>query len=512
MSSSAQLSSVRTPVSGGWWRLLNASQWFVFTLAALGWFFDTMDQQLFTISRSITMAALFPKEAFEVQADYGRWATAIFIIGWATGGLFFGVLGDKWGRAKTMATSILAYAIFTGLSGLATTFDQFALFRFFTGLGVGGEFAVGAALVAEVMPEGARAGALGMLQALSAIGNVVGALLLGVIVPRHGFFGGWQGLYFVGAAPALLAVFVFFRLREPEKWVAARRKVKAAGAAGAQFGAMSQLFSIPRWRRSTLVGLGLVTAGALTLWGAGFWGSDLIDSAIPTIPGEIKPMLERDLAATPAPNLASMPEAEAAVVRDLTRRLGPHPSTWPAFTTEERAKITALVQNSRTKDEKTRLKSTAGILQQIGAFTGMCLFGLISSRIGHKKTFFFSFLLGWTSLVLMFYGFHHPYQIWFLWPMMGIGVLGPFGGYAIYLPELFPTRLRSTGISFCYNVARYVTAGGLFVLSPIARHFNWAFGLEGFRVLSLAISFAYLFGFLALIWAPETSGKPLPED
>jgi hypothetical protein len=90
--------------------------------------------------------------------------------------------------------------------------------------------------------------------------------------------------------------------------------------------------------------------------------------------------------------------------------------------------------------------------------------------------------------------------------------LGPFGGYAIYLPELFPTRLRSTGISFCYNVARYITAAGLFVLSPIAKHFNWAFGLEGFRVVSLAITFAYIFGFVALIWAPETSGKPLPED
>jgi hypothetical protein len=99
-----------------------------------------------------------------------------------------------------------------------------------------------------------------------------------------------------------------------------------------------------------------------------------------------------------------------------------------------------------------------------------------------------------------------------MWPLMGFGVLGPFGGYAIYLPELFPTRLRSTGISFCYNSARYLTAAGLFFMSDIAKSFNWAFGLEGFRVVSLSITLVYLVGFLALIWAPETSGQPLPED
>ena len=309
------IASERLASSSGWWRHLNGYQWFVFILAAFGWLFDTMDQQLFTISRSITMAALLPGTSFEIQANHGRLATALFIVGWATGGLIFGVLGDKWGRAKTMAAAIFVYAGFTGLSGLATTFNAFAAFRLLTGIGVGGEFAVGAALVAETMPQQSRAGALGMLQALSAVGNILGAWLLGVIVPREGFFGGWQGLYFVGAAPALLAVFVFLRLREPEKWVQARKNRIASGEGNKQFGAISQLFSVPRWRRSTLVGLGLVTAGALTLWGAGFWGSDLIDSAIPTIPADIKPKLLQVLALNPLPDLASLSVPRAKVGR-----------------------------------------------------------------------------------------------------------------------------------------------------------------------------------------------------
>src|SRR6185295_6913371 len=146
---------------------------------------------------------------------YGGIVTSIFIIGWATGGLIFGVLGDRWGRAKTMALTILVYAFFTGFSALAQNWWQFAICRFLTGLGVGGEFAAGASLLAEVIPQGARAKALGMLQALSAVGNVFGAALFAYIEPRFS----WKELYFVGAAPALLAVFVRIGLKEPDKWV-----------------------------------------------------------------------------------------------------------------------------------------------------------------------------------------------------------------------------------------------------------------------------------------------------
>src|SRR4029079_16631873 len=108
---------------------------------------------------------------------YSAYATSIFLMGWATGGLFFGVLGDRIGRARTMVITILVYSLCTGLSALSVGFWDFAFYRFITGLGVGGEFAVGVSLVAEVMPDRARPFALGLLQALSAVGNITAAVI-----------------------------------------------------------------------------------------------------------------------------------------------------------------------------------------------------------------------------------------------------------------------------------------------------------------------------------------------
>src|SRR5678815_4133133 len=135
------MAEVQTPISTPaatttgvpWWRLLNRYHWFVLIVAALGWLFDCLDQQLFTLSRGRAMQALLPKGSNIVQ--WGTYSTSIFLIGWATGGLFFGMLGDRIGRAKTMMITILVYSICTGLSALSQGFWDFAFYRFITGLG-----------------------------------------------------------------------------------------------------------------------------------------------------------------------------------------------------------------------------------------------------------------------------------------------------------------------------------------------------------------------------------------
>src|SRR5262245_53183058 len=166
-----------------WYKTLTRYHWFVLAVAALGWLFDTMDQQLFNLARAPAMKALVVTSQDDASAagaritEFAGYATSIFLIGWATGGLFFGVLGDRIGRVKTMMLTILLYSLFTGLSAFSQNFWQFAVFRFLTGLGVGGEFAVGVSLVAEVMPDKARPFALGLLQALSAVGNISAALI-----------------------------------------------------------------------------------------------------------------------------------------------------------------------------------------------------------------------------------------------------------------------------------------------------------------------------------------------
>src|SRR5258707_3749891 len=165
-----------------WYQLLNRYHWFVLVVAALGWLFDCLDQQLFILARPQAMAELLrhitdPAASKFWTQTFGDISTSVFIAGWATGGLIFGMLGDRIGRAKTMMLTILIYSACTGLSALSQTVYDFAFYRFLTGLGVGGEFAVGVALVAKVMPANARTGALGLLQAFLALGNITAAFI-----------------------------------------------------------------------------------------------------------------------------------------------------------------------------------------------------------------------------------------------------------------------------------------------------------------------------------------------
>src|SRR3954469_19344093 len=232
---------VSPPAPGPWWRELNRYHWFVLVVAALGWLFDTMDQQLFNLARVPAMRGLL--KPGEDVALYSGYATAIFLIGWATGGLTFGVLGDRIGRAKTMMWTILIYSVCTGLSAFSRGFWDFAFFRFITGLGVGGEFAVGVSLVAEVMPDKARPHALGLLQSLSAFGNITAALVsmgLGHLEESGAITSAWRWMFVIGAGPAMLALIIRARLKEPERWQAAVAAQKAAGKA--HLGSYEELF------------------------------------------------------------------------------------------------------------------------------------------------------------------------------------------------------------------------------------------------------------------------------
>src|SRR5439155_20065137 len=274
-----------------WYQLLNRYHWFVLVVAALGWLFDCLDQQLFILARPQAMAQLITKadssaELTRLRSNAGDVATSVFIAGWATGGLIFGMLGDRIGRARTMLITILMYSLCTGLSAFSVTVYDFAFYRFLTGLGVGGEFAVGVALVAEVMPTRARTYTLALLQALSALGNISAAFInLGLgIAEGEGMLDSpllrslgldnspWRLMFLIGAIPALLALVIRRRLKEPERW----QKVSHEGAVSNQLGSYTKLFSHPTWRKHALLGLALACSGVIGLWAVGFYTPDLI--------------------------------------------------------------------------------------------------------------------------------------------------------------------------------------------------------------------------------------------
>jgi MFS family permease len=452
-----------------WYKLLTRYHWFVFIVAALGWLFDTMDQQLFVLARNEAVADLLPVPDGMTKADfmkkvvpeYGGYATSVFLIGWAMGGLGFGIMGDRVGRVKTMLATILLYSIFTGLSVFSTGYYDFLIYRFFTGLGVGGEFAVGVALVAEVMPDRARPYALSWLQALSAIGNCTAAsiyIVLGHIQSTGGLSGYflpggapltvWRIAFGIGTLPALLAIVIRRRLKEPERW--------QAGTSGKKAGSYAEMFGDPILRRNALVGLAIGFAGVVGLWGIGFFSVQLQQS-----------VFTQSFAAE------GMPEAE----------IPGQVKKWSGYTS---------------------------LMLNVGAFFGMVLSGLVAQRLGRRKAFAIAFTLGMISTASVFWFFDSRDDVFWLIPLMGVCLLSIFGCLAIYFPELFPTRLRSTGTSFCYNVGRFVAAIGpaIFgVLTSSVFHKE----AEPMRYAGVTMCAIFLLGLAVLPFAPETKGKPLPE-
>ena len=151
---------------------ITAYHWIVVIIASLGWLFDCMDQRLFALSRESAIASLLGPDATPEAIKSGLMtATTWMILGWATGGIIFGILSDRWGRVKTMAATLLLYSIFTGLSGFSQGIFDFMVYRFLVGLGVGGMFGAATTLVAESVPSRLRAPALGALQALATVGK-----------------------------------------------------------------------------------------------------------------------------------------------------------------------------------------------------------------------------------------------------------------------------------------------------------------------------------------------------
>lgn len=486
MSNSAEKSSNST---GSWWSQLQPYQRLVFIVATLAWLFDCLDQQLFNLARKPAMDSLLGANQdiklfgdFTIQA--GALSTSIFLFGWASGGMIFGSLGDRFGRAKMLSVTVLLYSIATGLSALSQSFTDFAIYRFITGLGVGGVFGLAVALVADTVPGHVRPRALGVLQSFSAVGNCA-AGLIGVTIALT-FLGDnanyWKWLFIIGALPAFLVATIQLRMKEPESWLQSRDK---AISEGKRAGSYRDLFGHSLWFKHALLGLILSCAAVVGLWGIGVFSNDL---------------------------------AADIVIHNLTAE-------------------------GATSAEVTKGKllwvSLNLLAFNVGAFAGMLAFTKVAVALGRKKAFaiFFTGALCVTAFVFQMIGnVNGRWDILWMAPLMGFFQLSVFAGLSIYLPELFPTRLRATGISFCYNVGRYFAALGPFTLGALAAGFgkkaqalaeknapegitDAALGalksvakIDAFRDAASWMCLIYLIGIIVLPFLPETKDKPLPED
>jgi MFS family permease len=436
-----------------WYQGLTGYHWLVLTVASCGWLFDTMDQWIYNLQKGPAIRSLLESTTHMPAADptvlaWTTYCTTLMLVGWATGGFLFGMVGDRLGRTKTMMITVLVYAGFTGVTYFAKTPGQFAWLRFFTGLGIGGEFAAGAALVAETFPEHARASALGVMQATSALGNVM-ACLVNLTIGSHtklSLFGhqseGWRCVFLIGFLPAILTAVIRLYVKEPQKWEHARDTARARKKS---LGSLLDLFRDPTLRRNTLVGVGIAAVGVIGFWGLATWSADLLRGIL-------------------------------------------NPSHDPTL-----------------KDWAEQRVSIAVLVQQAGAFFGMLSWTYLAQWRNRRAAFFATFASSLVSVLLAFTFTKTFGTAMVFFPLMGFCTTSIFCGCAIYFPELYPTRLRATGTGFNYNVARYLAIAGPMTLGALGKKMGLVHAAQ-------MVSSVFILGLIILIWAPETKGKPLPED
>jgi MFS family permease len=254
--------------TGPWYAGVTRYQWLVLAIASAGWIFDTFEGQVFNITRSQMLADILHVPAGDPKIrEYGDHLLITFLLGGTLGGMLFGSIADKWGRRPTMVVTILMYSIFSGLTYFATEIWHVAVLRFLVAMGVGGEWAVAAALVAEVFPPRARAHASGIFHATSVLGTWL-ATAAGLAVAAQ-----WRYAFLIGVLPALMVLWVRASVEEPQTWREAN--ARATQGTGLRLGSFRDLLTSPTWGRHAILGMLLAAVGLGSFWGVVIAGQDL---------------------------------------------------------------------------------------------------------------------------------------------------------------------------------------------------------------------------------------------
>jgi MFS family permease len=427
-------------------RGLTRYQWTVFLVVWAGWALDATDFGLFSLVLRPALTELLG--GAPSMADIGRvggFLSMAGLLGWAFGGFIFGTIADYIGRVRTLAVSILVYSVFTALQGFAHSPLELGIYRFIGGLGTGGEIIVGIPLVAEAFAQTYRARILGVMMTGGAFGSLIGGWVYGLVGPY-----GWRWVFFIGIVPAVLLAFIRRGMVEPEHFEQVRARRQAARANAAAVSAEEreflrfvplQLFSRQN-RYSTFVGLMFCLGTLLAIWTTVIW--------LPTIQTQI---LEKDGI------------AGAAAIPFVSRGM---------------------------------------MLWGIGGIFGYSAFGFIADVIGRRPAVIL-YNIGTMALGFTLYlGLGHYHYYPYLLPIYGFFVLGVFSGHAVYLPELFPTHVRATAVSFCNGTGRIITSFGPLVAGLLVGYFG------GFTQGAAIMTCFALLSVIAMFLGRETREDPLP--
>src|SRR5229473_3456252 len=428
-------------------RAVSRYQWLVFLVVWLGWTLDAADFGLYSLVLRPAMTELLGGNPS--MADIGKYGGLLSmtgLLGWAFGGFLFGIIADYFGRVRTLAFSIAIYSVFTALQGLSQGVFDFAVYRFIAGLGTGAELMVGIPLLAETLGETHRAKIGSVMMTGGAVGFFVASWAYGLV---GGY--GWRYVFFLGIVPAILLAVIRRRMFEPERFadVRERRQAVAAGRATGvddrQFMRFVPLQLFNRDNRyNTMIGVLFGLGSLLAVWTTVIW--------LPTI-------------------LSLMAQKGGIDANAAAPFVGRGMMLWSG-----------------------------------GGFFGYIVFGFLADLIGRRGTVSL-FSLGTVAAGLTLYLALPAYEPWYpvVLPIFGFFVIGVFSGYAVYLPELFPTQIRSTAVGFCTGSARIITSFGPLVAGLMVGAFGGSFN----RVTAFMTCFALL-SIVAMLLGRETKGNPLP--
>jgi len=429
------------------WRAVSRYQWLVFLVVWAGWSLDAADFGLYSlVLRPALIDLLGGNPPLTDIGKYGGLLAMAGLFGWAIGGFTFGILADYIGRVRTLAFSIAIYAFFTAMQGLSIGLWDFAIYRFIAGLGTGAELMVGIPLLAETLGETHRAKIGSVMMTGGAVGFFVASWAYGLV---GGY--GWRYVFFLGIVPAILLAVIRRRMFEPERFadVQQRRRAFAAGRATAgddhQFMRFVPLQLFNRDNRyNTMVGVLFGLGSLLAVWTTVIW--------LPTI-------------------LSLMAQKGGIDANAAAPFVGRGMMLWSG-----------------------------------GGFFGYIAFGFLADVVGRRPTVSL-FSLGTVAAGLTLYLALPAYDPWYpvVLPIFGFFVIGVFSGYAVYLPELFPTQIRSTAVGFCTGSARMITSFGPLVAGLLVGAFGGSFN----RVTAVMTCFALL-SIIAMYLGRETKGDPLP--
>ncbi len=436
--------------SSPWYRSLSREQWRVLVASNLGWLFDGFEIYALFLTVGFALHQLLDVAQSAALPRYAGYVLATTVFGWATGGVIGGIVADYIGRKRTMMLAILAYSLTTALSAVAWNWQSFAVLRFLVGVGIGSEWVTGASLVSELWPDHARGKGGGLLQSGAGIGSFLASgvwLLIGGLGPNA-----WRWMYLVGVLPALLVLWLRRGMPESARWEAASERRRAAQAqqrtGGPLEGESAALtrFTVVDMFLDRSVRRRLIPAFLMMLSVTfGFWG---VATFVPTYVGTVA--------------------AKAGL-------------SAPYYS------------------------AVAGLLGTGVAIFGFISLGFLADAIGRKPT-----AMLWYAMCLILTPVVYMWAQSMAALLVAVTVFGFFTGgiwawAPVWLPELFPTRMRGTAVAFCFNAPRWISCIGPLIAGTLI------VGLGGYGPAATLVGLFFILGVVAAPFLPETNGKPLPE-